>query len=267
MTVFDTVAGGYDGEALRFFPFAADQLVALLRPLPGEKVLDVATGTGVVATALAQAVTGQGRVTGIDISAGMLQQAEEKFQKMGLTNVDLHAMDAECLEFRSNYFHHVTCSYGIFFLPDMVKGLKEWVRVVQPGGKVMFSCFGPGAFEPMATLFLERIATFGVELPDPQRPFGAKRTADPQQCKELLEQAGLVRMQIVSKPMGYYLSGAEQWWEIIRNAAFRGFVDKLSAAEQTRFREEHLEDVMKLMDHKGLWLNTETHFCLGYKPD
>lgn len=266
-TLFDTVATGYGGAALRFFPFSADQLVNFLKPLPGEKVLDVATGTGNVATALAQMVTNQGRVTGIDISEGMLKQTQEKISRLGISNVDLHTMDAESLEFRSNYFHHATCAYGIFFLPDMVKGLKEWVRVVRPGGKIVFSCFGPTAFEPMAELFLERIGNFGVEPPNPDRPFGAKRTADPKQCRGLLQEAGLERPQVMTKPLGYYLSDSQEWWEIVWNAGFRGFVDQLSAQEQARFRQEHLDEVAQLADDKGIWLDVETHFCMGYKPD
>ena len=52
----DSVAKTYNHSASRFFPFAADRLVGILRPKPGSKILDVATGTGVVAMALAQAV-------------------------------------------------------------------------------------------------------------------------------------------------------------------------------------------------------------------
>ncbi|MEK7696722.1 MAG: class I SAM-dependent methyltransferase, partial [Pseudomonadota bacterium] len=66
--VFDLVAGDYDSPALRFFPFCADRLIARLRPTPGEKILDIATGTGAVALSLAQAVGPAGRVTGIDLA-------------------------------------------------------------------------------------------------------------------------------------------------------------------------------------------------------
>ncbi|MCR4347941.1 MAG: hypothetical protein NUV55_12180 [Sulfuricaulis sp.] len=52
-SVFNLVAAGYDRPELRFFPFCADRLIARLSPLPGTKLLDVATGTGVVALAAA----------------------------------------------------------------------------------------------------------------------------------------------------------------------------------------------------------------------
>ena len=52
--VFNRVALGYDRPALRFFPYSADKMIARLNPKPGEKLLDVATGTGAVALAAAQ---------------------------------------------------------------------------------------------------------------------------------------------------------------------------------------------------------------------
>ena len=132
--VFDTLAPVYDSPATRFFPFCADRLVSYVRPRPGSKVLDVATGTGVAAIAFAQAVRPGGRVTAVDISADMLDRAAANIGKMALDNVDLHQMDAERLDFRGGYFHSVVCSYGLFFLPDMPAALREWVRVLRPGG-------------------------------------------------------------------------------------------------------------------------------------
>lgn len=117
--VFNQVATGYDSPALRFFPFAADRLILRLQPNAGEKVLDVATGTGAATLAAAQAVGTSGRVIAIDIADDMLTRLQSKIDKFGITNVDLHVMDAAALEFRRDYFHHVISGFGLFFLPDM----------------------------------------------------------------------------------------------------------------------------------------------------
>jgi len=126
---FDSVTKTYNHSASRFFPFAADCLVGILRPKPGSKILDVAFGTGVVAMALAQAVGQQGRVIGVDLSEGMMAQAEQSFKKFGMDNIDLFTMDGANLEFKNNYFDHVACSFGLFFMPDMVVALRQWRRV------------------------------------------------------------------------------------------------------------------------------------------
>ena len=139
--LFDSIAPACDGPATRFFPFCADRLVDYVRPQPGAKVLDIATGSGSVAVAFAQAVGASGRVTAVDFSAGMLDRAEANIGKIALHNVDLHEMDAERLEFRANYFHSVVCSYGLCLLPDMSRALRDWLRVLRPGGRLVFTSF------------------------------------------------------------------------------------------------------------------------------
>jgi ubiquinone/menaquinone biosynthesis C-methylase UbiE len=256
--VFDRVADGYDREALRFFPFVADRLIARLRPAPGDKLLDVATGTGAVALAAAQAVGAAGRVTAIDLSEGMLSRLEAKLSKFGIANVDLHVMDAAALEFRRDYFHHVVCSFGLFFLPDMQAAARQWVRVTRLGGTVMFTTFGPGAFSPMMGLLRAGLADAGVELP-------AQRLAEAAECQALLRDAGLVDVEVHTEQHGYHLRSELEWWEVVWNSALRGPCEQLSPVALEALRSAHLAEVARLKTTNGLWLDIETHFALGRK--
>jgi ubiquinone/menaquinone biosynthesis C-methylase UbiE len=256
--VFDRVADGYDREALRFFPFVADRLIARLRPAPGDKLLDVATGTGAVALAAAQAVGAAGRVTAIDLSEGMLARLEAKLAKFGISNVDLHVMDAGALEFRRDYFHHVVCSFGLFFLPDMPAAVRQWVRVARPGGAVMFTTFGPRAFSPMMALLRAGLAGAGVELP-------AQRLAEADECRALLRDAGLVDVEIFTEQHGYHLGSELDWWEVVWNSACRGVCERLSPAALEALRSAHLAEVAALKTPSGVWLDVETHFVIGRK--
>ena len=79
---FDTVASGYDHPSLSFFPETAKRLVDHLQLNPTDHLLDVCTGTGCVALTAAEKLS-QGKVTGIDLSAGMLQQGSNKAASMG----------------------------------------------------------------------------------------------------------------------------------------------------------------------------------------
>ena len=261
--VFDQVAEHYDNPAMRFFPFCADRLIAHLRPRPGSKVLDVATGTGAVGLAAAQAIGPHGRVQAIDLAENMLQTAVANLQRSGLTNIDFHLMDAESVEFKSRYFDCVTCSFGIFFLPDMQAGLSSWRQVLKPGGRVIFTSFTAKAFQPLADMFRQRMECFGVDIP----LANWMRLTTKEECLALLEAAGFSNTEIVMEQLGYHLINPEDWWEIIYNSGFRGYLEKLDAEQLGRFRVEHLTEIRSLMSDKGLWLDVETLFSTGVRPE
>ncbi len=71
----------------------------------GQHVLDIATGTGHIAIAASQIVGSEGRVIGIDISAGMLEQTRNKVEALGLKNIDFQLADAESVNLPANSFH------------------------------------------------------------------------------------------------------------------------------------------------------------------
>lgn len=261
---FNSVADGYDNPSTRFFPFCADRLVNFVRPRPGIRVLDVATGTGAVLVPFAQAIGPSGRITGIDLSPGMLDRAEANVKKMALTNVDLHEMDAEHLDFRNNYFDYAVCSYGLFFMPDMQAALLDWVRVLKPGGTLAFTCFETSAFQPMLDNFATCLQEFGVELPNGL--FGSQRITSMKHCQELLAEAGIEQITVECAQLGYHLKDETEWWEVVTNTAMRPWFDRIEAREQAAFREQHLAFVAQQKTDDGLWMDVQTRFSSGIKP-
>lgn len=99
----------------------------------GERVLEVGVGTGL---SLPHYPAGC-RVTGIDISEPMLEQARERAEQFGLTHVDLRRMDARDLAFPDESFDHVLAPYVISVVPEPRKVLAEIRRVCKPGGTVV----------------------------------------------------------------------------------------------------------------------------------
>ena len=259
--VFDVVAEGYDREALRFFPFAADKMLTFLKPKPGWRLLDVATGTGMVAQSAAQLIKPDGRVQGIDISARMLDQAFNNIQKSGLTNVDLHEMDACQLEFRNDYFDGLTCAFGVFFLPDMLAALRHWQQVLKAGAPIIFTSFTENSFAPMIDDFFARFKDITGEDPS-----GFRRLFTEDACHDLLSEAGYEDIEVRTESLGYHLRNADEWWEIVWNTAMRGPVMQLPADKLATFRAEHLAAVRQLETDKGLWLNIEVIFSIGRCP-
>jgi len=266
IAAFDRVASGYDHEALRYFRFCAARWLQLLRPAPGDTFLDIAAGTGAVALAAAQAVGPQGRVAAVDLSEGMLARLEEKIHRFNLANIDIHVMDAAALEFRRDYFDHAVCSFGLFFMPDMPTALRQWRRVLKPGGRLAFSAFGPQAFQPLLRLFFEALARHGI-APDAQSPLtAAQQLHDPEYCRSLLMEAGLSEVTVVTEQFGYHLQDNRDWWTVVWNSALRAWVERLPETERAGFRDAHLAEIAALTTNEGLWLNVEAHCAIGRKP-
>lgn len=261
---FDLIATGYDNPAQRFFPFCADRMIHLLNLQPGEKVLDIATGSGMAAIAAAQRVTPGGRVHGIDFAENMLAKAQFNCDKHALDNVDLHLMDAEQLVFRSNYFDVITCAFGLFFLPDMAAALQQWRRVLKPGGRLMFTSFTSNAFMPYAELFRQGIEQHGIRLP---ANAAWQRLTDAEACKQLINEAGFVESQTQIAQMGYHLASENDWWQIIINSGFRAMLDQLNTVQQQQFRNQHLTEIAPHKSKDGLWLDVEVIFTQAIKPD
>ncbi|WP_455204750.1 class I SAM-dependent methyltransferase [Kaarinaea lacus] len=259
--VFNTVSTGYDNAALRFFPFCADHIVSTLKPRPGQKILDVATGTGAVAVALAQAIRPQGRVIAIDLAEGMLARAEHNVNKMALDNVDLFQMDAEQLDFKRDYFDASVCSFGLFFMPQMQRALNEWVRVTKPGGTVLFTSFTSNAFQPQREKMFTLLSEYGVDVSGNR--FASDKLTDPDVCQNLMEQAGLKNIRVEKKQLGYHLNSAQDWWEVMWNSAGRRPLLQLDDEQRADFRIKHTAEIQQMATEKGVWMDVEVLFTSG----
>jgi len=260
-TAADVLAAGQDREALRYTVFSADRLVFRLAPRPGEKILDAGTGTGTVALAAAQAVEPGGRVAAIDSSEKMLRRLEAKVAKFGIANIDVHTMDAAHLDFRRDYFHHVVSSLALFRFSDPAAALREWKRVTQPGGNVMFSTFANRAFEPLLTLLCERVRAEGGETHLPW-----EQMSNLHALEVLMHEAGFVDFEIQEEQLGYHLESALQWWEIVEHSMIRRLLDTVSPQLVEQIRAIHMTEIESLVAHDGLWLNMPIIMVRGRKP-
>ena len=129
------------------------ELLAQAAPQPGEQVLDVACGTGVVALAMAAAVGPGGRVLGVDLSDGMVASAAARAQAAGVLQARFERMDAEALALPAASFDLVVCALGLMYLPDPDAALREMLRVLRPGGRAVLAVWGERARCGWAPLF------------------------------------------------------------------------------------------------------------------
>ncbi len=139
---YDSVAATFDQMSERYSKPAAERLLALADIGPRDRVLDLGSGTGLVALRAA-AIAIHGRTAGIDHSEGMLEQARGKAEALGLTRrATFLKMDAEALEFPDASFDIAVSLYVLLHLPDPLAALRELHRVVRPGGRVVVAVGG-----------------------------------------------------------------------------------------------------------------------------
>ncbi|PCJ87225.1 MAG: methyltransferase type 11 [Thiotrichaceae bacterium] len=257
---FDTVAAGYDHPSLSFFPETAKRLVEHLQLNPTDNLLDVCTGTGCVALTAAEKLS-QGKVTGIDLSSGMLQQAKNKATERNLNNTEFKQMDLDHLEFEEGSFDVATSSFGLFFLEDMTKGLNNIANTVKPGGKIAITTFTGEAFSPMADIFIKRFESTGREVP----PLSWRRLATEELIKEQFNAVGITKIAIHHEPLGYQMTDPQMWWDVVWNAGWRSLLNQLEADEQELFKAEHIKEISDVLGDDGVWFNTEVLIAVGEK--
>ncbi|MBD0328635.1 MAG: methyltransferase domain-containing protein [Thermoleophilia bacterium] len=166
------------------------QLLDVARPRPGERVLDLACGTGVVARMVAPLVGSEGRVAGLDLRPGMLAVASSLPAPEGAP-VEWVEGDALALPFEDGTFDLVLCQQGIQFFPDQTKAMSEMCRVLAPGGRAGLAVWRGfdrnEFFGAMTEVEMRHLADLGMTYEDLAQPF---LFGDPEWLHGLLAGAG-----------------------------------------------------------------------------
>ncbi|MGE0822945.1 MAG: methyltransferase domain-containing protein [Candidatus Binatia bacterium] len=181
-----------------FAPWAA-VLIARAALQPGERVLDVACGTGVVARLATPQVGTQGQVTGLDLNPGMLAVARSLPPVAGAT-IDWREGSAVALPFTKATFDVVFCQQGLQFFPDRLAALREMRRVLTPDGRLTLAVWRA------TQLFFSALADALTRHVSPEAGAGGRAPfalADATELRSLLTEAGFsdVHLRIEILPM------------------------------------------------------------------
>lgn len=193
-------------------PFAED-LVARAALSPGEKVLDVGCGTGIVARLAAGEVGGAGEVAGLDPHSGMLEVARAVAPEG--SDIAWHQAGAEEIPLAADTFDVVLCQMSLMFVPEPKRALAEMERVLAPGGRLLVGV--PG--EPAAP-FAELADALGRHVGPEARGFLLQvfSLGERERLLGLFEGSGLHDVEIDETPLRLNLPPAREWlWQYVRS--------------------------------------------------
>jgi ubiquinone/menaquinone biosynthesis C-methylase UbiE len=150
---WDLAADSYESLWQMQLADAQAVMLALTALAPGERVLDVACGTGLVSFDACRAVGPHGSVLGTDISSQMIEAARRHASEKGFAAARFERMDAECLSSPDASFDVVLCALGLMYMPEPEQALREMHRVLRPGGRIGLAVWGERARCGWAPLF------------------------------------------------------------------------------------------------------------------
>ncbi len=244
-------------------PFAR-RLVELLAPKPGEQVLDIATGPGVVAVEAARAMNGEGSVLATDIAAVWESWVADATRDAGVGNVTFAAMPADALTLADDSFDVVACQFGLMFVTEPSAALAEMKRVLKPGGRLGVAVWST----------LDRVAHFvpAVALRDlfPTDSATNERTplslSEPGLIERLVDDAGFTGVSSERRTETFVLDDFEQEWQ--RRAGDPAFSAQIAASDDNRDRARRVVRASLERFRVGQrWeLPSEAIIVTAYKP-
>jgi ubiquinone/menaquinone biosynthesis C-methylase UbiE len=236
---YNAAADFYDHPANSFWDRYGRDSVARLSLAPGAHVFDACCGSGASALPAAQAVGPSGSVLGIDLAENLLDLARTKAKDRGLENVAFRGGDILNLGLPSASFHAVVCVFGIFFVPDMDRAVRELWRLVRPEGRLGITTWGPRFFEPVNTVFWNAVRAVRPDLYKGFNPWD--RICEPDALRDLLGNADVKMLEIAAEAGSHVLRRPEDWRAMVLGTGYRGTVEQLDAEARAQVRRDCLE--------------------------
>lgn len=247
------------GVDARFFPSAGQRLVEFANIEVGNRVLDVAAGRGAILFPTAEQVGKIGEVIGIDLAEGMIDAVMKEIEARGIENASVRLMDAEYLDFESEFFDRVTCGFALFFFPNLDQALREFFRVLKPGGVLATTTFGEGEdqsnwYESLLDKYdLARDIPVTEELESPEALHGA------------FNAAGFTEIQIIKESFDSFYKDEEDWWSHLWNTADRLPLETLDDEELSSLKREAFAGIQPLKGEDGIRVPHIVLFAKGRK--
>jgi SAM-dependent methyltransferase len=236
---WDKVAGGWDAEydwyARNIYPLS--QWFCRTAVRPGATIVDLASGTGVPALPMAEALHGTGKVIATDYAPEMV--AVLRRRAAPFANVEVRELDAEALDLPDASVDAITSSCGLMFFADADRAVQEMRRVLQPRGRLALAVWSTPDEVPFLSVGIQVFMHFLPPRPhDPSAP-SPFRFCQPGQLEAVVARNGFPDVVVDTLPMTFVLGTVQEYWNILLGFA-SGLADKVAVLSDTdRARAYH----------------------------
>jgi SAM-dependent methyltransferase len=244
-------------------------LIRVAHITAGQRVLDVAGGTGEPSLEIAGIVTRQGRVVCTDAVAEMVAAAERLAHQRAIDNVEFKRCAADSLPFDNDAFDTAVSRLGAMFFDDVATSLGEMLRVVKPAGTIALAVWSDRTLNPFFGIVAEVIERYLPSPPEDADAPGAFRFAEPGKLARLLEQAGAVNVQ--EQAVDFLIEAAltpAEFWQLRSEISdsLRAKVARLTAAELAEVVQEVERRATGFFNEGRLSLPAQVILVSGNKP-
>lgn len=249
----------YDAEG-KSHPNEAKRLLEYVPLKSGQVVLDIATGTGLVAISAAKKVAPNGFVTGVDMSSGMLKQARSKIVAEGINNLDLIEADIEAIAFDVK-FDVIFCCSALVYVSDIPRMINKCYSWLKPGGCFAFTT--PDKKSHLAEVKVKVCQDlFGIDLPHIIKPLWTS-----EKCRNLLQQSGFKNIAIEKHLYSRTkISDNYSSTRLEREFYPRGNpLSNLSEAKKELLQVEYAKAITQLIAERGVWQEANNLHVKAYK--
>jgi SAM-dependent methyltransferase len=236
----------------RWYGEVTRQMLDLALIQPGQRILDIAAGAGEPAVSAAKRVGPGGYVLATDISEGIVELALQVARERGFKQIETRAMDGEKLDLPDASFDAVLCRLGLMYMPHPQAALREWRRVLRPGGRVavvVFSTLDRNGWGAVPASIIRRRAQLPPPVPGQPGPFslGAPGVLD-----DAFRQAGFANPEVRTVPVPLRMGSSAEYVRVAREAfgGFNAMMAHLSPQERESVWNE-VEGSMRSFESPG----------------
>jgi ubiquinone/menaquinone biosynthesis C-methylase UbiE len=206
---YNMIAARYEDASAARVPIM-ERMLELCDLSPGQSLLEVASGPGMLAREAARRVAPNGKVVAADIAEAALEAGRLRAAAEGLPNIRFQVEDAEAMSFAAASFDRIVCSMGLMHFPDAAAATRDMQRVLKPGGRLVAAVWGDEARVPFLACALHCLKR-NLPPPKTERP-SIFRFGSAAALSALMEGAGFADIHVETTGVEAAVPDAATYW-------------------------------------------------------